>query len=113
MKLKDIGDTEKGHWKWGCATALLWPAWVAVEALTVWLFWGWFVVPLGVRAISPAHAMAFGAFVAVYCPVSRAPETKPDDEVIDPKTLLIRNASKWAMLLFFGWLVHLAIGRGW
>lgn len=113
MKFKDMRDTKKGHWKWGCAIALLYPAWVVVEALTVWLFWGWFIVPLGVRQISPAHALAFGSFVAVYFPVSSRPEVNPDDEVVDPRTLVTRYVSKWLMLPFFGWLVHLAIGRGW
>lgn len=113
MKFKDIEDTKQNHWKWGCAMVLLWPVAVAVEALTVWLFWGWFVVPLGVRVISPAHALAFGAFVAVYFPVSSKPRSKPDDEVVPPWEMLVRRATKWTALPFFGWLVHLAIGRGW
>lgn len=113
MKVKDIGDASKGHWKWGCATLLLWPVRVAIEALTVWLFWGWFVVPLGVRSISVAHAFAFGAFVAVYFPVSSTPDAKPDDETVGPRTMLLRHAAKWATLPLAGWLVHLAIGRGW
>lgn len=113
MKFKDFKDTKKGYWKWGCAMVLLYPVAVVVEALTVRLFWGWFVQPLGVRAISTAHALAFGAFVAVYFPVSRALEKKPDDEVLDPETLLIRYVSKWAVLPLFGWLTHLAMTRGW
>lgn len=113
MKFKDVTDTKKAHWKWGCAFVLLWPVWVAIEALTVWLFWGWFVVPLGVRAISPAHAMAFGSFVGVYFPVNTRPEPKPDDVVVEPRTVVIKHLSKWAALLFLGWVAHLAIGRGW
>ncbi len=47
------------------AALLLMPVGVFVEGYVLSSMWGWFVVPLGVQAISPANAAGLAAIAAV------------------------------------------------
>lgn len=39
---------------------------LALHTLAIWLLWGWFVVPLGVQAMSFLHAFGFGLFAGLF-----------------------------------------------
>lgn len=72
---------------------LIYAGWV------IWLFWGWFVVPLGVRPISPLHGIGIDIIVSFL--------TRGSSSGKPPR--LVQAFLETTFLLGVAWLVHLGM----
>lgn len=83
-------------------------AMIAAPAIRGWavsVLWGWFVVPLGVVAITWAHG--YGLALVADCVVS---PKRSDSEDADVALWWKSFTAKVAVWLSFGWLMQAAMG---
>src|SRR5688500_9323922 len=95
----------------GCLVTLLALPFLAVlRAVVIHDFWSWFVVPLGVSAVSYAHALGISFAVSVVTYQSDATDKEHGSDPIEGLfKVVVLNLFAWA----FGWLVHMAMVSGW
>ncbi|BCS42937.1 MULTISPECIES: hypothetical protein [Pseudomonas] len=86
------------------ATFVLYIFWGGYVAATLW---GWFVVPLGVMAITYWHAVGLTCVVGALVGV-RADEDTNDSEALGDAVAksVLKAAIILAMLLAMGWFAH-------
>lgn len=68
--------------------------------------WGWFMVPLGVKAITYWHAVGLGALFSVFMG-SRGTGNKEEDAAEAATLSIFASAVIPAILLAFGWLAKI------
>lgn len=92
---------------WGCLlTFTLWPVSLAFRGYVLQQLWAWFLVPLGVVAISLPHALGISGLIWFF--VMHTPSVTKDDD--DAGTKIVK-ALLWqfgtpVMALASGWLWH-------
>lgn len=70
---------------------------VLITAFTVSTMWGWFIVPLGVKAIGFAHAYGLSLLVTFF---TIRPSTNQDEDYNWIMTIALRILSCISVLLF-------------
>lgn len=87
----------------GAAAVILVPAVIALmivlDALALWMLWGWFATPLGAPIITLAHAAGIALLAAALRPLRSRKEGPQDTE------LWIGIFAKPALLILLGWIV--------
>jgi hypothetical protein len=84
------------------AKAVLLFLWMPVGALisgwAMMTLWGWFIVPLGVRAIGMAHGWGLAMMVGLYT------HHTPDKR--EPFDIIVSGLITILLVLGFGWIAH-------
>lgn len=81
----------------------------AAGGLILWLYWGWFLAPLGADAISLPHAIGLRLMVSVVLAFwsERSANKRNIDTFEDVAGLIAGRSSLWLVLASLGWAMSL------
>lgn len=88
----------------GCVYFLLLFPLVAWRAYVLKIMWGWFVVPLGVPAITVPIAYGLTLVVSMFRPSSYPDDETPEEARFREKRALFFGVISPAVVLALGWL---------
>lgn len=93
---------------WGCVAMLvLWPLSLILRGYVLQQLWVWFLVPLGVMAISLPHALGLSGLLYLFTLYSVGQQPKDGEELstLFSKALWLMFGMP-VMALLFGWVWH-------
>lgn len=79
---------------------IVWVGTIMLKGLVLKILWGWFIVPLGVVAISIPQALGLSILIILLASVKPAKESKWEE-------IMANSIASSSIVLLFGYIFHL------